>query len=532
MIGAGNVGWNSAWIAAGMEAEVNLLDNNLDRLRFVDQIHKGRISTLASNRGTVERCVADADLVIGAVLVAGGRAPVVVTEDMVKTMKPGAVVVDVAIDQGGCVEGIRETSHHDPVYERHGVVHYAVGNIPGAVPPHVHSRPHQRDPAVPGELAVHGVEEACRRDPVLGHGLNPSDGEVGERRGRRRVSVTTAATRRWWRWSARRRPVGQHGADGPDLSRPRPSGSARRSGPGWRTNLPDGWFDEGFEMTAEERKAFHESWSEKLFEGGWICASWPKEYGGKGLSVIENVVLNEEFARAGRADAGRLLRRHPRRPDDPAVGHRGAEAGVPAARSCKGEIAWCQGFSEPNAGSDLAGLKTTAVLDGEEWVINGQKVWTTQAQVADYVFLLARTDPDAPKHKGISYLLVPMKQPGVEVRPIVAARRLGGVQRGVLHRRPLPEGQRRRRGQQRVEGGDDHPRLRAGVVGHHLATAASPRSSTRSSSWRGPTAASPSRRSASASSASGAGCRSSGSTASARCPTRCTAPSRPPPWVP
>src|SRR5919107_916113 len=98
VIGAGNVGWNSAWIAAGMEAEVNLLDRSIDRLRFVDQIHRGRISTLASNRGTVERCIADADLVIGAVLVAGGRAPIVITEEMVQTMKPGAGIVDVAID--------------------------------------------------------------------------------------------------------------------------------------------------------------------------------------------------------------------------------------------------------------------------------------------------------------------------------------------------------------------------------------------------------------------------------------------------
>jgi alanine dehydrogenase len=178
VIGAGNVGWNAAWLAAGLEAEVNLLDKNLDRLRFVDQIHKGRISTLASNRGTLERCVAEADLVIGAVLVPGGRAPIVITEAMVESMQPGAVIVDVAIDQGGCVEGIRETSHHDPVYERHGVVHYAVGNIPGAVPrTSTHALTNATLPYLV-ELAVHGVDEACRRDAVLAGGRNTNGGEV------------------------------------------------------------------------------------------------------------------------------------------------------------------------------------------------------------------------------------------------------------------------------------------------------------------------------------------------------------------
>ena len=113
VLGAGNVGWNSAWIAQGMEAEVLLLDRNTDRLRWVDQIHQGRIVTLASNRGAVARAVADADLVIGAVLVPAGRAPVVVTEDMVRTMKPGAVIVDVAVDQGGCIETTHETSHDE-----------------------------------------------------------------------------------------------------------------------------------------------------------------------------------------------------------------------------------------------------------------------------------------------------------------------------------------------------------------------------------------------------------------------------------
>jgi alanine dehydrogenase len=134
VLGAGNVGWNAALIAAGMEADVWLLDKNLDRLRFIDQIRRGRMTTIASNAGSVERAVAEADLVVGAVLVPGARAPKVVTEDMVRSMKPGSVIVDVAVDQGGCVETIRETKHTDPVYELHGVLHYAVGNMPGAVP--------------------------------------------------------------------------------------------------------------------------------------------------------------------------------------------------------------------------------------------------------------------------------------------------------------------------------------------------------------------------------------------------------------
>ena len=182
-------------------------------------------------------------------------------------------------------------------------------------------------------------------------------------------------------------------------------------------NLPDGWGTPGFSMTREDRKAFLKEWTAKLFDGGWICASWPTEYGGKGLSLMQQVVLNEEFARA----------EAPLRADffgDTLVGptilqwgdERQKKEFLP--RILKGTIAWCQGFSEPGAGSDLASLTTRAALDGDEWVINGQKVWTTQAQFADYIFLLARTNPDAPKHAGISYLLVPMKQPGIEVRPI------------------------------------------------------------------------------------------------------------------
>ncbi|CAN5600449.1 acyl-CoA dehydrogenase [soil metagenome] len=183
-------------------------------------------------------------------------------------------------------------------------------------------------------------------------------------------------------------------------------------------NLPEGWFDEGFEMTPEERKAFNEAWTEKLFGGGWICATWPEEYGGKGLTLIQGVVLSEEFSRA----------KAPMRADffgDTLVGPTILQYGTEEQKQqllpqiLKGETRWCQGFSEPDSGSDLASLKTTAVLAGDEWVISGPKVWTTQAQFADYCFLLARTDPDVKKQAGISYLLVPMQQDGIEVRGII-----------------------------------------------------------------------------------------------------------------
>ena len=171
VLGAGNVGWNAAWIAQGMQAEVLLLDRNLDRLRWVDQIHQGRIMTLASNRGAIERAVADADLLIGAVLVAGGRAPTVVTEDMVAGMRAGAVIVDVAVDQGGCVETTHETTHDHPVYTSHGVLHYAVGNMPGAVPhTSTYALTNATLPYI-AHVATLGVAAAAASDPALAHGV-------------------------------------------------------------------------------------------------------------------------------------------------------------------------------------------------------------------------------------------------------------------------------------------------------------------------------------------------------------------------
>lgn len=203
-----------------------------------------------------------------------------------------------------------------------------------------------------------------------------------------------------------------------DLTYPADTDGFRQEVRAWlHENLPEGWFDEGFEMSPEERARFNAEWPAKLYGGGWICATWPTEYGGKGLSTMEGVVLAEEFAEA----------KAPMRADffgDTLVGPTILQWGTEEQKQeflpkiLRGEMRWCQGFSEPNSGSDLASLKTSAVLDGDEWVINGQKVWTTQGHHADFCFLLTRTDPDAPKHKGISYLLVPMRQDGVEVRGI------------------------------------------------------------------------------------------------------------------
>jgi len=178
VIGAGNVGYNAAWIAAGMLANVTILDKNLDRLRHLDQICVGRTTTLASNRGSIERALVDADLVVGAVLVAGARAPIVVSEDMVRTMKPGSVIVDVAVDQGGCIATTHETTHTDPIYMQHGVVHYAVGNMPGAV---LYTSTYSLINATlpyPIEVARLGARGAVEQSEAVRHGLNTAHGHV------------------------------------------------------------------------------------------------------------------------------------------------------------------------------------------------------------------------------------------------------------------------------------------------------------------------------------------------------------------
>jgi alanine dehydrogenase len=178
VIGAGNVGYNAAWIAAGMQAEVIILDKNLDRLRYIEQICIGRTTTLASNRGAIERVLADADLLIGAVLVAGARAPIVVSEDMVRSMKRGSVIVDVAVDQGGCIATTYETTHTEPVYETHGVIHYAVGNMPGAVPNT--STYALTNATLPYQLQVAtlGARDAAAHSDAIRLGVNTANGHI------------------------------------------------------------------------------------------------------------------------------------------------------------------------------------------------------------------------------------------------------------------------------------------------------------------------------------------------------------------
>jgi alanine dehydrogenase len=178
VIGAGMAGMNAAWIAQGMEAEVVVLDTNINKLRDLDRIHQGKILTLASNRLAVEQVCITADLVIGAVLVPGARAPKVVTEEVVAEMKEGSVVVDIAIDQGGCFETSHMTTHSDPMYVVDDVVHYCVGNMPGAVPhTSTYALTNATMPYVV-ELAGSGFEAAVRADADLAKGVNVLKGEV------------------------------------------------------------------------------------------------------------------------------------------------------------------------------------------------------------------------------------------------------------------------------------------------------------------------------------------------------------------
>ncbi|RJQ09852.1 MAG: hypothetical protein C4558_05580 [Dehalococcoidia bacterium] len=173
-------------------------------------------------------------------------------------------------------------------------------------------------------------------------------------------------------------------------------------------------FSEGGPAAPGARADAMKQWRAALVEKGWIAPAWPKEYGGANLSPMEQFILNETIAersapRVGVPDVGSTIMVH-------GTPEQKAEFLPPMVR---GETRWCQGYSEPGSGSDLASLQTRAIRDGDDFVVNGQKIWTSGAHLANMIFMLVRTDPEAPKHRGITYLLSPMNVPGIEVRPLV-----------------------------------------------------------------------------------------------------------------
>jgi hypothetical protein len=182
--------------------------------------------------------------------------------------------------------------------------------------------------------------------------------------------------------------------------------------------LPKNWGGTG-QLEGEELEQFVTQWRAILATAGYLAPNWPVEYGGAGLTALEQVILAEEFARAGVPGGG---------PNDvfgiQMLGNTLLRWGTEEQkkhylpRILSGDDVWCQGYSEPNAGSDLSNVGLKAELDGDQWILNGQKIWTSAGHLADHIFTLARTDPDAPRHKGISFILVDMRQPGIEVRPI------------------------------------------------------------------------------------------------------------------
>ena len=229
------------------------------------------------------------------------------------------------------------------------------------------------------------------------------------------------------------------------------------------------WFadhDPGREPDGDEdaHYAWRRDFQRELADGGWAAVHWPAEYGGRGATLTQSAIFFEELGRSGAPlpanVLGLLL-----------AGPTIMTWGTPEQKEryltpiLTAEEIWCQGFSEPDAGSDLASLKTRAVKDGDEWVVTGQKVWTSGAQYSKWCMLVARTDPEAPKHKGLTYFLMDMEQDGVQVRPLRQITGEQRVQRAVHRRRPDPRRERARRRRQRLEGRADDADERARRAG-------------------------------------------------------------------
>ncbi len=204
-----------------------------------------------------------------------------------------------------------------------------------------------------------------------------------------------------------------------DLNLSPPEAAFRQEFAAWlRANLADDQRASLLrDLTEDQAIEVRRAWEQKLGAAGWLGVSWPKEYGGRGATAMEHVIYLEEMLHADAPEPLNMLGLD-------MVGPTLIEIGTDEQKHrfltpmMRGEAIWCQGFSEPDAGSDLAGLRTRAVRDGDDWLLNGQKIWSSQAQHADWGTVLARTDQDAPKHKGISFFLVDMNTPGITVKPI------------------------------------------------------------------------------------------------------------------
>ena len=205
-------------------------------------------------------------------------------------------------------------------------------------------------------------------------------------------------------------------------------------------NLPRSWVERlhgGSDIPRPEAYEFLRQWQGKMNDAGFVGLTWPKESGGRGLTFMEEMILQQEMALAKAPPVLNILAVGMAGPTIIAYGTEEQKKRYPPKMLSCEEI-WCQGYSEPNAGSDLASLQTRAVKDGDHYVVNGQKVWTSLAHIADWMMLLARTDPDAPKHKGITYFLLDMKSPGITVKPLKQITGDARVQRGVLRQRARP----------------------------------------------------------------------------------------------
>lgn len=185
------------------------------------------------------------------------------------------------------------------------------------------------------------------------------------------------------------------------------------------TNKPADWkqYESRDEEASRERFDYLRAWQKKMFEAGWVGIHWPKEYGGRGVNLIEQAIFIEEMARASAPPLINVLGLSLLGPTLIAYGTEAQKQRFLSNILSADEI-WCQGYSEPNAGSDLAALRSEAKLDGDRFIVNGQKTWTSFGHFADWCFAVVRTDPDAPKHKGLTYMLIDMRSPGVKVRPL------------------------------------------------------------------------------------------------------------------